>query len=388
MSDAGLNDGASETVVVTGSPGATNQARRPRYVVKVNGQQTTPTTCQVINNSHFQADTFDLGLEAWQQPDGFGIDFWDGAGQVQIEVLLGFLQDADDPSVIPSDIQSLIIGNVDDVELDLETGLLKVTGRDLTSVFIDNKVAESWPDHTASQIVNDLCSQMGLTPQITSTSTPVGKYLNGAYAAQRHDIPMWDLITFLAQQEGFDAYVTGNTLYFGPPQDQGPTYQLQVQRPTNAGGQLVLNTETLKLKRSLTLAKDITLTVLSYDAGKKAPIKAVAKRQGSAKAASTSFRTGSTSQNYTLRRAGLTQAQAQQLAQNTLDDLSKHERTIEFTAPPDNTTTSRSEAQLTGTNTGWDTMYFIDTVTRDYSFGRHTMKVTAKNHQVESQPDV
>lgn len=361
--------------------------RRPRLLVKVGGQVTKPLSAEVINNSHFQCDTFRIELEAWQQPDGFGIDYWDGAGDTQLEVVFGLLQDGDDANSDPSDPQSLIVGQVDDVDVQTDTGVITITGRDLTAKFIDNKVTQTWPDHTASQIVTDLAGQVGVTANVTATKTPVGKYANGAYAAQRRDIPMWDLITFLAEQEGFDAFMDGTSLYFGPPvADSNTPLTITVSRdPTT--NEVNVSTETLKLHRSLTLAKDIVVTVLSYDPGKKAPIKAVAKRQGSAKAASTSFRTGSTSQNYTIRRAGLTQAQAQKLAQSTLDDLSKHERTIEFTQPCDGDLTSRTKATVSGTNTGWDTGYFIDVVTRRYAFGSLTMSATAKNHQVESQPD-
>jgi phage protein D len=369
-----------------------SQGRKPRYVVKIGGKLTLPLSLQTVNNAHFQCDTFSVGLEAWGQPDGFGLDYWDGAGDTQVEILFGTLGQDDDPDAIPSDLSSLLIGNVDDVDVNLDSGRLTITGRDLTARFIDTKVAQTWPDHTASQIVEDLCGQVGITPNITATKTPVGKYQNGAYAAQRRDIPMWDLITFLAEQEGFDAFVTGSTLYFGPPlADSKQPLTITVQPPTTGSPGVNVSTETLKLHRSLTLAKDIAVTVLSYDAGKKAPIKAVARRQGSQKTGSTSFRTGKTSQNYVIRRAGLTQQQAVDLAQKTLADLSKHERTLEFSDVPNGDLTSRTKATVTGTNTGWDTEYFIDTVTRTYqSEGgnfSHSMSVTAKNHQVESQPD-
>lgn len=369
------------------SAGQVGEARRPRLVIKINGVQTLPLSAEVVNNSHFQCDTFKFEVEAWQQKDGFGLAFWDGAGSTQVEILFGLLGPGDDATAIPDNLQSLIIGNVDDIDAQVENGVISITGRDLTSILIDNKIAQTWPDQTASQIVTKLASQYGLTPNVTATTTPVGKYSKDSYASTRRDIPIWDYITFLAEQEGFDAYVSGTTLYFGPPQPQSSTpFKISVSRvpSTNA---VQVSTETLKLRRSLTLAKDIVVTVISYDAHRKTPIKVTAKRQGSAKSAKSSFVTGSTSQNYTIRRAGLTTQQAQNLAQNTLATLSQHERTIEFTNPPDGTLASRTNATISGTDTGWDTTYWIDVVTRRYSFGSLTMTATAKNHQVESQPD-
>lgn len=364
-----------------------SEGRRPRWVAKIGGKQTIPLSAEVVNNSHFQCDTFRLELEAWQQDEGLGIEFWADAGDTQVEILFGTLGPDEDADAIPSDLKSLIIGNVDDVEVRTETGVIALSGRDLTARLIDNKIAKTWPDHTASQIVTDLAGQVGLNPKVTATKTPVGKYAKDSYTALKRDVPMWDYITMLAEAEGFDAVVQGNDLYFGPPlADSKKPVEISVSR--DAQTNLVnISSETLRLRRSLTLAKDITVTVLSYNAGKKQPIKAVARRQGSQKAASTSFRTGKVSQNYVIRRAGMTQQQATDLAEKTLADLSKHERTIEYSDVVDNTTTSRTKVRVTGTNTSWDTDYFIDTVTRTWGFGRHTMDVTAKNHQTESQPN-
>lgn len=364
-----------------------SSGRRPRGVVKIGGQSTLPLSFRVVNNSHFQCDTFSFSLEAFQQPDGFDLTYWGSAGGgTQAEVLIGFLQDGDDEDAMPSDLQSLVLGQIDDVSLDLDTGTVSLTGRDLTAMLIDTKVTQTWPDQTASQIVTKLAGIAGLIPQATATTLPTGKYSKGQYDALRRDVPMWDMITTLAEMEGFDAYVNGRTLYFGPAQADGDPYVITYSRDQSS---IAVNTSAVdvKLKRSLTLAKDISVTVISYNRAKKTPIKAVAKRQGAAKSASTSFRQGSTSQNYTLRRTNLTQAQAQQLAEKTLADLSTHEKTFSAVIPDDDgTLTSRSKARISGTGTDWDTDYFIDTVTREFEFGQFDTTITAKNHQIESQP--
>lgn len=359
-------------------------ARRPRGFVKLNGQLTPVLGFRVLGNSHFQCDTFEFTLTAFQQPDSFGLDFWgaDDTSDVMAEVMLGFLGAEDDENATPP-LDSLLIGEVDDVDADPLTGIITVTGRDLTGRLIDNKVSQNWPDRTASQIVTDLASKAGLTPQVTATKTPVGRYAKGQYAQLGRETPIWDLISVLADQEGFDAYVKGTTLYFGPSQvDSGTPLAIQL---TTSGAPITANVEDIKLRRSLTLAKDITVTVISYSASKKTPIKAVARRQGAAKSASTSFRTGKTAQNYTIRKPGLTQQQASDLAQKTLTELSRHERTFSASLASDTSTQSRTKATISGTATGWDTDYFVDTVTRDFSEGQLTMSITGKNHQIESE---
>lgn len=366
-----------------------SSARRPRGIVKIGGQSSIPLSFHVVNNSHFQCDTFSFTMAVFDKAAGFDLGFWGGlAAGTEAEILLGFLQEGDDVGAKPSQLQSLISGQIDDVTVDLGQGTVSLTGRDMTALLIDNKVAKLYSNQTASQIVTDLAGQVGLTPQVTGTKTPIGQYSKAQYTDCRHDAPMWDWVTTLAEAEGFDAYVTGRTLYFGPPQaDNGKPYPISFSRDPMTGLEN-LSVEGLELKKALTLAKDITVTVISYDRAKKHPIKAVAKRQGSAKSASTSFRQGVTSQNYTIRRSGLTQQQALELAQKTLADLSLHERTFSATIPEDDgTLTSRSKARVTGTDTDWDQDYFIDTVTREFSFGQLDTRITAKNHQVESQPD-
>ncbi len=364
----------------------TSIARRPRAFLKIAGKQTPLLTFHVLNNSHFQCDTFDFDIAAFNQPDGFGLEYWgaESLKGVQIEILSGFLEPGQGNHDIPPNLKSEIMGEVDDVDASLARGIRHVSGRDLTRRLIDNKIAKTWPDHTASQIVTDLAGQVGLTPDVMATKTPVGKYASGAYSRISRDVPMWDLITGLAREEGYDAYVSGSTLHFGPAQsDTEASFDVMVSRN---GKPLTLSVLEVHLKRSLTLAKDITVTVLSYAPSKKQPIKAVARRQGAAKSASTSFRTGSTSQNYTIRKPGLTPQQATELAQKTLQDLSRHERGLEYDLSYDAELTSRRKTRLFGTQTDWDTSYFIDTVTRTYSFGSFTMNATAKNHEIESDP--
>lgn len=359
-------------------------ARRPRGFVKLMGQLTPVLSFKVVSNSHFQCDTFEFVVEAFQQPDGFGLDFWGAAdtSDVMAEIMLGFVGADDDENATPP-LDSLLIGEVDDVDADPLTGIITLTGRDLTGRLIDNKVSQNWPDRTASQIVTDLAGKAGLTPQVTPTKTPVGRYAKGQYAQLGRETPIWDLVSVLADQEGFDAYVKGTTLYFGPSQvDSGALLAIQLSTSSRP---ITANVEDIKLRRSLTLAKDITVTVISYSPAKKTPIKAVARRQGAQKSASTSFRTGKTAQNYTIRKPGLTQQQASDLAEKTLSELSRHERTFSATLVADTSTQSRTKATISGTGTGWDTDYFVDTVTREFGDDQLSMSITAKNHQVESE---
>lgn len=366
-----------------------SQARRPRALVRLNEKATIPVSFFVESNTHFQADTFRVNLEAWNQRDGFGMNYWADAENVMVEILIGFLLPGQDEAAIPDNLTSLLIGQVDDVDVDPTTGELMISGRDLTGKLIDTKTSNMWPSQTASEIVTRLATEAGLTPKVTKTTTPVGNYTNGFYSALGREVPLWDLITSMAQREGFDAYVTGTTLYFGPIEadnDKNP-YEISCFKDA-ATGRINSSVERLSLRRSLTLAKDITVTVLSHSVYYGTPIKAVAKRQGSAKSGRTSFRSGQTSQNYVIRRPNMTQDQANKLAQKTLADLSRYERTFHAQTYDDGLLTTKRRVRISGTGSSWDQAYYIDKLTREFEFGELTMQISGKNHPVESQPNV
>jgi phage protein D len=368
-----------------------SQARRPRGMVRINGSPATLLSFEVTNKAHFGADTWKVSLEPWQQPEGFGLEYWADQAPIgsQGEVLIGFLDPTADTSAQPSEWQSLILGVVDDMTADplgasggghghVGAATLEISGRDLTALLIDTKTSNKWPDHVSSQIVGDLAGQVGLTPQVTATSTPAGQYYAGSYAALGRSIPMWDLIVGLAKNEGFDAYVTGSTLYFGPPlADNDPSpLQLQVTR-TNLG-QVIGNAESLKLHRSLTLAKDISVKVLSHNTLTGKSIQATSTRAGTGKKHGKS-----TTQDYIIRRPNLSQAQAQQLADRTLGDVTFFERTLDATLEGDATLDVNSrKVNVSGTGTSFDQSYYLNTIMRKYSWQTgFSMDISAKNHQ-------
>lgn len=363
--------------------------RRPRGIIKMNGQSTNFLGFEVQNQNHFSADEWHVELEAWQQKDGFGLSYWADASDVQIEILMGFLTEFDDVGAMPSSAESLLIGQVDNLEIDPITGNLRLSGRDLTAKLIDAKTTEKYPDAVSSYIVTQLAQKYGFTPDVTQTKTPAGQYYANEYASLSRDIPVWDLIVFLAQAEGFDAYVTGNRLYFGPPQadqDAAP-YSISIAR--DPGGMIISNVINPRLRRSLTLAQDISVTVLShsYASGKSA--KATATRAGTKAAGSSASKGAKRVQNYTIRRPNLTQEQAQQVAESSLAELSKFERLIDFSDAGDPGMSVRRMLQVSGTGTSFDQKYYIQSISQSYRFGGlYKMDIRGKNHPTSSDATI
>jgi hypothetical protein len=185
----------------------------------------------------------------------------------------------------------------------------------------------------------------------------------------------WDLLIFLAAQEGFDVFVSGTSLYFQPaPGTQSASYSFT---PADL--------QDLSLERSLTLARDIVVTVKSWNSRQQnaftQTVRASGRRSGGG--AGTGGNGGSSAgppQHYVFVRPNLTMNDALQLAQQKASELTQHERVWEATMPGDLTLDPRSTIQLMGTATDFDQTYFVDSIDRHVSVQTgFVQRVRAKN---------
>lgn len=353
--------------------GQGSQLRTPKFSLFVNQNDilTGVESFEVTNASHFAADTFRLTAAVGNLPPGFGPDYWGSSVGDKLEIFASIGQGTP---------KSLIYGQVDDVEFDPVGRSLSLSGRDLSAQLIDTKTATSYNDQTASQVVQAIAKEHGLTASATTTTTRVGTYYELYHLHLTKDQAEWDLLMFLAEREGFDLWVSGQTLNFQPPValNADPYVLLWSDQ---GQGKRVSNLETLKLHRSQTLAKDVVVTVKSFNQAQGTNVTATAKRSQANK----SQRVGGAAQLYTYYEPNLSQAAAQQLANSRAEEITRHERVITGTLPGDNLLTNRSLLKLVGTGTEWDQVYFVDTVTRKMSFrDGYSMEFRAKNHSPQS----
>jgi len=361
------------------------EVRFPRGVVKANGVPVVGwKSVEVNNNGYFQADTFRVAFAIAGLPSGYGLDYWSSTVPIQIEVMVGLLG-AGDGQVTPSDLTSLILGNVDQVDVDLARGTIEASGRDRTADFIDAKTSNYYPTQTSSEIAALLAANHGLQTQITDTTTQVGDYYKTDSKVKTtgdgvRETTEWNLLTYLAQFEGFDVFVQGNTLHFEPTaSDSAQPYNVTVQQG-QAG--LLINAEDLHLSRNLTLAKDVIVTVISFNQKKGAVFKSTAKAQK----ADRSQAQGGQGQAYLFRFPNMDQQQVTAKAQQLVRQITLQERLINFTSPADLALTARARISLSGTGSGWDQSYFVDEIERKLSFDppAFSMSVRGKNHSPQS----
>jgi phage protein D len=354
--------------------GQGSRLRTPVFSVMLNQNDilTGVESFEVTNASHFAADTFRLTAAVGKLPPDLGPSYWAASVGDQLEISAGF-KDQGRP-------KQLIYGQVDDVEYDPVSRSLTLTGRDLSAQLIDTKTATSYQDQTSSQVVQAIATEHGLTASAMATTTRVGTYYELYHLQVTKDQSEWDLLMFLAEREGFDLWVSGRTINFQPPVALNADPYVLLWSDQGQGNR-VANFEILKLHRSQTLAKDVTVTIKSFNQAQGTNVTATAKRSQANK----SQRVGGASQLYTYYEPNLTQAAAQQLANSRAEEITRHERVITGVLPGDNLLTNRSLIKLVGTDTEWDQVYFIDSVTRKMSMREgYSMEFRAKNHSPQS----
>ena len=250
---------------------------------------------------------------------------------------------------------SILQGEADTVRIDVLNGTVEIDGRDLTSRLLDARTQETFSNQTASEIAGTLASRHGLHPNITATTTLAGRY----YSSEHDRITLgqfsrttteWDLLTFLAAREGFEAYVSGQTLTFAPLQDATPTLTI------TPGLCLSLN-----LEHALTLARDIEVTVKSWNTRQQTAFTQTARSTGQPR------RSGGQPQKIMVVRPNLSPNDALQLAGRILADLSAHERLVHAELPGELHLTPRTNVLLSGTGTDFDQLYYVAELERHFS---------------------
>lgn len=355
------------------TPGGVNAPRLRVLAGKTAIEGTQSWSVTSTNNR--QASQFSAQF-ALMPGSKFSANWWSGQSQIRLTLQAGMADAAGNVS----GWTTLLVGDCDTVDIDMGIGVVHVAGRDLTSLFIDNKIIDTYQNQTSSQIASILASAAGLTPNVAVTKTLVGRYYRADHTntslGQFTDAStQWDLLVYLAEQEGFDVWVDGTTLNFQPPL-ASPTV---VKLPYIQGNIPQFGGVSLTLSRAMTLAKDVEVQVRSWNSSQKKSF--VVTARGSIKTNAGGVVNLGPPQTYLFIKPDLTFSQAQVFAQQKLTEISRHERTITVVMPGDLTTNSRDMVRLSGTGTAFDQSYYIDTIDRKISIDQgFTQTFTLKNH--------
>jgi phage protein D len=365
-------------------------ARAPRIAMRIDGQD-VPGLIEfvVCNNSYRAADTFSaqLSMTGWGAggaavvglPPAYGPAFWAATDAIDFE-LLAWLDGRTPPT-------SIIRGLVDRIEFSFDHTTIAVRGRDYSSGFIDAKTSEKFADQTLSQIAVTLAARHplpgGAAMQVsaTSTTTKAGDYYRAAHVALTDEVSEWTLLQWLAEQEGLDVWVAGQTLYVQPPPGvEVPPLGILYQPPSSADPVAQATATQIRVERVLTLSRDIVVTVRSWNHGQKCAIEVTRRGTKVLNPGQKNTTQGLPPHTYIFTIPGLTQVQAEQYAANKLAELSQHERVVtvpNLPAVPD--LTVRRMVRVSGTQTAFDQDYFITEIVRRFGWNACCMEIRATN---------
>jgi phage protein D len=335
---------------------------QPRMRLLANGVALPVLRADVRQTGYYGASTFSATLAVFRDT-AHGPAFWAGSDTYDVELQGGFL--AAGAAEGSASWQSLFMGQADEeLEIDLDCGTVSLQGRDYSGKLMDAKTAETFSNQTLAQIATTLAGRVGLQAEVSSTSQLAGQFYEIDHARTAHDIfsrssSYWELITYLAQQEGYDVWVDGMTLYVQPKDAASttPAFTVQSSQPSLSGSAdygRVANVQRLALTRRPALAKDVQVTVKSWGGKSKAM---VSGKDGPASAIQKVIKTF----------PNLTQAQCAVMARTIRADLGRHERGVHFGMPGEFTLRPRDAIAVRGTGTAFDTIFYISEIDRSYS---------------------
>ncbi len=274
-----------------------------------------------------------------------------------IEIDMGFT--AADGSVV---WQTMIVGTVDAISMDVLRGVVELEGRDLLGRLIDMPISDEFLNQTSSDIVTTLAARAGLIAEIEATSSLSGQYYQinhsrTALNAFTRFSTAWDLICNLAETEGFDCWVAGSTLNFSPPTSIAANV-VSIDVPTlQAGGIGTMNLTNLRFDRRLALDQDVQVTVRSWNSRQKAVIEQAYPSNANV----------SPSSNFVFVVPNATDDTALAKATALYQNIARHGRVVSGEMAGDLSLMPRAWLTVTGSVGDWDGQYVVDTVIRRMS---------------------
>ena len=395
--------------------------RKPRGKVTANGALLRFTKFEVIQNNNHATDTFQVELPLFDPQAPFDWMWWADQTDIEIEISVGFEQS--DGSV--GLWTSLILGPVDSIAMaplsyghnqgggggqgsnvkaavgyggaikheggpaHPEGAVLTIRGRDYSGQLQDSQMSQQFigNDLSASSLIPQIVAKVPqLSVDMSAATDGIADVYNNQGGRLFLNRSPWDVITSLADHEGYQVRMKGRTVVVkpnGPPDASNPyqIYYIPENRDPNNYQPVQSNCVTLRLARALNIAKGVDVFVQAYDSATgQRPSRKVAKVRNGRRAARNAASQAQTPTTATLNRPGMNPAQTQQHANAKGSQVAQLERDIEFQIAGDPTLTADRAIALSGTGTEFDQSYFVNQIDHRLSVeGGYAMEVRARN---------
>ncbi|MBV8647479.1 hypothetical protein [Paludibacterium sp.] len=350
--------------MILNNPQQTTDARPVAGRLRLNGTAVPFASLDIDANGGFSADSFSAVLPLSGLPKTMGVtDWWSAQQQIDVSIDIGVGGTAG-LSWTP-----MLIGQVDHWRYQPARFEIEITGRDLTARFIDNKTSEKFANHTTSEVATLLAQRRGLQPVVTATTTQVGGIYKHDHSHLASDSSEWELLTYFAGIDGFRVYVRGETLHYEPAldPDAADQYVIRYHPPDSAAYPQGNVGDELVFERDMTLARGVQVHVHSWFNGK--AVEAVYPQSAPAGA-----------QLYQVVRSNLDSQRAKALATKLYQQIAVRELSLQCSLPGDNLLAPGCMVRVQGTGSGFDQLYYVESVKRSLSVDNgYVMTLSARN---------
>lgn len=340
---------------------STSTSRQPRAWLVVNGASIVIESCEVMLVRLAQASTFEATM-ALDDPSNPGPGFWSQASQPTAMIV------ASNDYAGGGAASVLIQGKLTHVEVDFVHRTVIAHGADAVVDMASTRNEQPYPNQPTSSVVSQIAGKHGLGFYTDGGGDMAGTtYDKQDYRLNTDQESDLDVVQGCAVQDGKVAFVNGGTLYYvAPGSVVGATYPVEYSPPTPEGYETG-NVLELKCSNDFTLApSNINPLTSSWFAHDKKPNTAGSAGDGAGEM-----------YDYT---PGRTQPQVQDINQRMQRLAEEKEYKVEVRMVGDVVVQPTMMLGLSGTESGWDLTYFIESVKHEFSIhDGYTMEIEAKN---------
>ncbi|WP_143217303.1 phage late control D family protein [Acetobacter sp. DsW_063] len=320
-----------------------------------------------------ESGTFSLTLPVeasspyWFDPDV-------GTFELPIEVYLGFLPHGQEEGTQP---YSLLFGGVVDHAHYTPAGnKVVVSGRDRSARLIERELSgKSFLNFTASDAISQLATEVGLTPDVDTTSGLVGQFYQ--YEHKAHGLrsmhrfqTAWDFCVGMQRRYGYDLWVDGNTLYFKAPDENSEILYLNWKQADSETKYPVSSVWNLGLSRRVAYSDGTAVTVSAWDARQRVSHSATYPSDISAAGLGYAYTAA----------VGTTLDECAALARQKYNETMAHARTLSMNVHPSLSISPRQRVTIQGTGTSFDGVpYTVDEVIFSVNGPRIAQSITLRN---------
>lgn len=337
--------------------------RQPRCWLLVNGAAIPCLSAEVTRKSKRSADTFSASMAiGTTQMFGMGLADWADYQPGDVSIIFATQAGAGDQTV-------MITGTIDTPAINWDDMTVAVSGRDKSGPLTEKRRSQKFLNQKASDIASQIAQDHGLSASVVPTSDNAGKTYSSDTAHIVLNRSDFEIMSDLADGQGYRWYVDGTTLYFEPKEQDSDVYSATWYPPGAVAPYGVASIYSLGTHRNMTAAKPHNLTVASWHHHDKKQYTSTATAGG----------VGSEPVEIDHHHNMRNQDQVNKLAASRLADAIRHDCNVTATGPGDLTVNARMKFQLSGTGTIYDQTYDIDSVAFQMGWDRFfEMTIEAK----------